>query len=131
MKIAFITDDGKTISQHFGRAPYYLVLEVEDGEVVNREMRDKMGHTHFKSDEHHHDSSKGSGMDAESHKKHTSMAQAIDDCETLICGGMGMGAYQSMQQVGIIPIVTDLINIDEALQAYLARDLKDQTEKLH
>jgi predicted Fe-Mo cluster-binding NifX family protein len=26
MKIAAITDDGKTISQHFGRAAYYMVL---------------------------------------------------------------------------------------------------------
>jgi len=31
MKIAVITDDGKTISQHFGRSPYYLVLTIEEG----------------------------------------------------------------------------------------------------
>ena len=37
MKIAFITDDEKTISQHFGRAPYYLVITVEDGKETNRE----------------------------------------------------------------------------------------------
>ena len=30
MKIACITEDGHTISQHFGRAPYYLVLTVEN-----------------------------------------------------------------------------------------------------
>jgi predicted Fe-Mo cluster-binding NifX family protein len=52
MKIAVITDDGKTISQHFGRAPYYLVLTIEEGKIVNREMRDKMGHNQFASQEH-------------------------------------------------------------------------------
>ena len=31
MKIAAITDDGTTISQHFGRAPYYVVVTVEAG----------------------------------------------------------------------------------------------------
>ena len=30
MKIAVITEDGSTVSQHFGRAPYYTVLTVED-----------------------------------------------------------------------------------------------------
>mgnify|MGYP001095166884 CR=1 FL=1 len=40
MKIAAITDDGVAISQHFGRAAYYLVATVEDGQIVNRELRD-------------------------------------------------------------------------------------------
>ena len=47
MKIAAITDDGVTISQHFGRAPYYLVYTVEDGEIVDRELREKLGHAQF------------------------------------------------------------------------------------
>jgi predicted Fe-Mo cluster-binding NifX family protein len=34
MKIAVITDDGKTISQHFGRAPYYMVFSIE-GKLVD------------------------------------------------------------------------------------------------
>jgi len=47
MKIAAITDDGVTISQHFGRAPYYAVLTVEEGRVVRRELREKPGHRQF------------------------------------------------------------------------------------
>ena len=35
MKIAVITDDGKAISQHFGRAQYYLVATVENGQITN------------------------------------------------------------------------------------------------
>jgi predicted Fe-Mo cluster-binding NifX family protein len=132
MKIAFITEDGKTISQHFGRAPYYLVIEVEDGVVTGQEMRDKLGHSQF-SDEghHHHEHGLGSGMDRASHDKHNRMSQAIQDCDALICGGMGMGAYQSMQTIGITPLVTQIRDIDEALQAYLSGDLRDETERLH
>ncbi len=133
MKIAFITDDGEQISRHFGRSPYYLVIEVTDGKVVGREMRDKLGHQHFaaQGEEHHeHEQHNGhSGM--ESHGKHVSMAEAISDCEALICGGMGMGAYQSMQALGITPIVTEKSDIEELLQAYLDGSLKDQTEMLH
>jgi predicted Fe-Mo cluster-binding NifX family protein len=43
MKIAVITDDGKTISQHFGHAPYYLVVTVENNKIIDRELRDKPG----------------------------------------------------------------------------------------
>ncbi len=135
MKIAVITEDGKTISQHFGRAPYYLVLTVENGQVVNREMREKLGHGRFGAEhhghgeEHHHGA--GHGLDSGSHRKHVSMAEAIADCQVLICGGMGMGAYDSMRRLNIQPIVTDLRSVDEAVQAYLAGNLTDHPERLH
>ena len=47
MKIAVITDNGKTISRHFGRAPHYVVVTVENGKVIAREMREKVGHQDF------------------------------------------------------------------------------------
>jgi predicted Fe-Mo cluster-binding NifX family protein len=34
MKIAAITDDGRTISQHFGRASHYMVVTIEDGKIT-------------------------------------------------------------------------------------------------
>jgi len=47
MKIAAISDDGTTISQHFGRAPLYVVVTVEEGKIVGQETRDKTGHHTF------------------------------------------------------------------------------------
>jgi predicted Fe-Mo cluster-binding NifX family protein len=132
MKIALITDDGNTISQHFGRAPYYLVVTIEDGQVVHQEMHDKLGHNHFVNQEHdEHKPNERHGFDPASQNRHVSMAQAIADCEAIICGGMGAGAYESMRQLNIRPVVTDLQNIAEAIQAYLAGNLKDRTELLH
>jgi len=132
MKIAAITDDGKTISRHFGRAPYYLVLTIEEGKVVNREMRDKMGHNQFATQSHSEDSNDaGHGMDAASHDKHISMAEAIADCKVLLCGGMGMGAYESMRRLNIQPVVTDRIAVDDAVQDFLDGKLIDHTELLH
>ncbi len=132
MKIAVITDDGTTISQHFGRAGHYMVLTIEEGKIVNREMRDKMGHNQFNSEpheEHSHDC--GHGNDGASHGKHVSMAEAIADCKVLLCGGMGMGAYQSMLQLKIQPVVTDMSDIEEAAQAVIDGKLVDHTELLH
>jgi transcriptional regulator with XRE-family HTH domain/predicted Fe-Mo cluster-binding NifX family protein len=131
MKIAVITDDGKTISQHFGRALHYLVLTVEDGKITQRELRDKLGHNHFSGGENHEHHGAGHGQDAASHNRHTGMAEAIADCQMLICGGMGMGAYQSMLQLKIKPVVTELGSIDEAVQAFIDGKLVDHTEMLH
>ena len=77
------------------------------------------------------DLASGHGMDAESHDKHVSMANTIADCSVLLCGGMGMGAYESMKQLDIRPVVTDLINIDEAVKAFIDGQIIDHTELLH
>jgi predicted Fe-Mo cluster-binding NifX family protein len=130
MKIAIITEDGKTISQHFGRAPLYLVVTVEDGKIVNRETREKPGHNQF--GEHQHGAHEGEhGHDGHSHHKHVSMAEVISDCQTVICGGMGMGAYDSMRRLNIQPVVTDLKEIEAAVQAFIDGKLIDHTELLH
>ncbi|MGB4594624.1 MAG: NifB/NifX family molybdenum-iron cluster-binding protein [Anaerolineaceae bacterium] len=132
MKIAAITEDGKTISQHFGRAPYYLVMTIEEGKIVSREMRSKMGHNQFHNQDHETEAhGAGHGLDASSHDKHMNMAEAISDCKALLCGGMGMGAYDSMRRLNIKPVVTNLQDIEEAAQAFIDGKLIDHTELLH
>lgn len=132
MKIATITEDGKTISQHFGRAPYYLVLTVEDGRIVDRDLREKLGHAHFANEPHElGPPGQPHGTDPAAQSRHARMAQSIADCEALLCGGMGMGAYQSMQDLGIRPVVTDIESIDEAAMAYFEGRIVDQIDRLH
>ncbi len=130
LNIAAVTDDGVTISQHFGRARYYEVLFVENGNVVKRERREKLGHHHFAQEEHHHSDGQH-GLDEHSHSKHISMAEAIKDCHILLARGMGNGAYQSMLQLNIKPVVTNIKNIDDAVQAVINNSIIDHTEKLH
>ena len=131
MKIAAISDDGVTISQHFGRAPLYVVLSVEDGKVVGRETRPKSGHHTFAAAEHPMAPGERHGYDAASQDKHRSMADTIADCQVLLAGGMGWGAYESLKSYNIEPIVTDIENIDEAVQLYLAGRLHNLMDRLH
>lgn len=132
MKIAAITGDGKSISQHFGRAAYYLVLTVEDGRIINREMREKMGHAQFQSEEHHHDEPGGRhGYGPSADHRHGRMAEAISDCDAVLCRGMGMGAYENMKTRGIRPVVTDISDIEEAVFAYITDQIVDHVENLH
>jgi len=134
MKIAAVSDDGTTISQHFGRAPFYVVVTVEDGRIVAREMRDKLGHAQFagQPDETaREDDPRGHGFDPAARGRHARMAAAIADCGVLLARGMGAGAYEGMRQAGIRPVVTDVPDIEAAVTAYLAGDLRDHVEKLH
>jgi len=135
MKIAAVSEDGITISQRFGRAPYYLVVTVENGAIVSREKRDKMGHAQFANEPHAHDShwadARGHGFDPASQSRHETMASAIADCELLLAGGMGAGAYESMRAANIRPIITDIAKIDDAVGAYLNGKLVDHVERLH
>jgi predicted Fe-Mo cluster-binding NifX family protein len=151
MKIAAISDDGNTISQHFGRAPYYMVLTIEDGEIVERDLREKAGHAQFQNEtEHHHEEHQHGGQDEGHHGhghhgdaqgrhgygagaqgRHARMAAAITDCQAVLCRGMGWGAYESMKEHGITPIVTDIRDIEEAVRAYLDGSIVDLTDRLH
>jgi predicted Fe-Mo cluster-binding NifX family protein len=132
MKIAAISDDGVNISQHFGRAPYYLVVTVENGKVLSKEKRDKAGHHTFAAGQHP-DTAPGErhGYDAGAQSRHDTMAQSIADCQVLLAGGMGWGAYESLKSRGIEPVVTDVENIEEAVRLYLEGKLPNLMERLH
>ena len=132
MKIAAITEDGATISQHFGRAPLYLVVTTEDGKIIGKETRDKAGHHTFAAGQHPETPpGERHGYDAGAQSRHASMAEAIADCQTLIAGGMGWGAYESMKSYNIETVITDVASIDEAVQQYLEGKLSNLMDRLH
>ena len=134
MKIAAVSEDGVTISQHFGRAPFYVVFTVKDDKVILREKRDKLCHDQFAGEPHgRHDAqaSSGHGFEPESQDRHARMAETIADCDVLLARGMGSGAYESLWHVGVRPLITDVADISEAVKGYLAGALTDHVEKLH
>jgi predicted Fe-Mo cluster-binding NifX family protein len=134
LKIAVVTEDGVTISQHFGRAPYYVVVTAENGKIVNREKRNKVGHHTAGNHDCHegHSCHDGKhGMDAASQAKHAGMFANILDSQVLIAGGMGYGAFEGLKSSGIEPIITDCASIDEAVKLYLEGKLVNLMEKLH
>jgi predicted Fe-Mo cluster-binding NifX family protein len=126
MKLAFVSDDHQTISAHFGLAKFYEVITLESGSITARETLVKTNPQivipgEIQSTEsghgHHHD--------------HNAMIAPIADCEVLITRGMGKGAHRSLQENDIQPIITDLREIQAALDAYIAGTLSDHPELLH
>jgi len=59
------------------------------------------------------------------------MITPIADCEVLVAGGMGAGAYEAVRSQGIRPVVTDINLIDDAVKAFVAGQLVDRTERIH
>ena len=126
MKIAIVTDDHQTISAHFGRAQFYEVFTIDAGKVTVREtlLRSNpqivtVGSGHEPEGEHHH------------HHDHNAMLTPISDCQVLLAGGMGMGAHLSLKDHVIQPIITDIREIQAAVDSYLAGTLVDHMERLH
>lgn len=138
MKIAAITDDGETISQHFGQAEQFVVVTVENGEVVGREMHEIAGHPGFDAEhsgelEHEHvhrqGQHRGSGL-GKGHR-YAHMIATIAGCDVVLARSMGTGMHRNLREAGLRPIVTTVVNIDEAVTAYLEGRLEDHPERLH
>lgn len=122
MKIAAVSEDGVTVSQHFGRAPYYVVVTVEEGRVVSSETRAKVGHRQF---------GEGGMPDPGPAAKHQAMGETIADCRALLAGGMGSGAFAALQALGIEPVLTDEADIVTAATRYAAGDLPNLAGLIH
>jgi predicted Fe-Mo cluster-binding NifX family protein len=136
MKIAVVTDDEKTISAHFGRATKYVVFTVEEGEIKKREVLDKVGHRQFAEQDqtHAHQHSKdtgGRGMGKHAEERHRRMFANITDCDVLLARGMGKGAQIGLLQTGLKPILTDISEIDVAVQAFIDGTIVDNPDRVH
>ena len=122
-QIAFVTDDGTTISSHFGRARFYEVVTFAGGVLAGRERREKAGH---------HSSGQHDGHGHGQHEaNHGMMIAPIAGCSLLVARGMGMGAHTFLSAAGITPVLTDLHTIDEALTAFSTGTLTDNPRRLH
>lgn len=112
MKVAFSSSNGKTISAHFGRSRYFVVLEIEDGKIVNREVREnphasephEHGGHHQHQHHHHH------------HHHHLWMEETLGDCDVIITRGLGHGAYQNLIELGKEVYVVEEKEMEKALK---------------
>jgi predicted Fe-Mo cluster-binding NifX family protein len=135
MKIAAVSDDGKTISQHFGRATQYVVVTAEGDKITSKEIRQKAGHAQFAGSGHQEEHSCGChevhGHQEGAQERHSAMAQSITDVKVLLAGGMGWGAYESLKSYNIEAIITDVTDIEQAVKLYLKGELPNLMQKLH
>jgi len=140
LRIAAVTDDGQTISRHFGRAKYYLITTVENDQIVAREQLEKPRHQHEHHHGHDHDHDHDTGQvqfyehapdHIEAPDRHGGMFDLLHGCDVLLAGGMGHSAHQRLTRIGVRPIITDIAAIEAAVQAVIDGSIEDHPEKLH
>jgi len=121
IKIAAVSDDGLLLSNHFGMAAQYFVIEAEDGLVLRRETRAKPHHTVHPDHSQPH---------SHSDQLHEDMFAPIRDCQVLMVGGMGSGAHNKALAAGLEVVLAGGA-VDFALNAYLKGKLSSNNLRLH
>lgn len=120
MKIAIASDDNIKLAQHFGRTKGFAIVTVEDNKVIDRTYRinDFTGHSqglHNHQNEH-------------AHHSHAAIMTALEDCEAVIAGGMGMRLREDFARAGKQVFVTELTILDEIVDLFINQNLKDNPD---
>ena len=125
MKIAVPTNDGLSISEHFGRSAAFLIFDTQDGQVGNQTMKsNSQQHSHAQGGCGH------GSREGEQHK-HQGILTALKGCEVVICAGMGQRAAEALKACGIRQIIlTTPGSAKEAVSNFLAGNLVTKTESL-
>ncbi|GAB4480261.1 MAG: hypothetical protein OHK0031_01290 [Anaerolineales bacterium] len=121
IKIAFATEDEKTISNHFGMAAFYRVAQLREGQLISLETRAKPHH------ESHPDHAHGAEHGGVSHGD---MFAPIGDCQILVVGGMGSPAHAGALSAGLQVILASG-EIQSALAAYQRGNLASDDRRIH
>jgi predicted Fe-Mo cluster-binding NifX family protein len=113
MKIAFASEDNQglkgSLRAHFGRCPYYTIVDIEDNTASNVEVIDN---PYF-----------------DSHVP-GAVPQFIKEqnAQVMIAGGMGPRALEHFNQFGIEAITTGMQgNLEDILNAYLRGEISGAT----
>jgi len=125
--IAIVTDDGRTVSSHYGRALQYEVLTFSHGKMLKRERREKVGHHSFTSSEGGHDHHSNEAYE----HRHQTMISPILDCHAVVVRGMGQGAVEHLRRAKLLPVLTGLHTIDEVITAVESGTLDNDPRRIH
>ncbi|MBI4734322.1 MAG: hypothetical protein HY779_05905, partial [Rubrobacteridae bacterium] len=104
------TADGRSICGHLGMCSQFIIYEVDDKTIIQKDLRNvapvhghEEGHGHHESGSH----------------SHGGVVEALSDCAAIITNGMGGHFAMALRSVGINPVVTAESDPDTAVKAYL------------
>ena len=114
MQIAAATNDGCHIAPDLAHAAYYMVLSIEEGAIVHRELRDKLPRGWFRAPGHaeHHGPASAS---PEAPPSYDLLVDPIRDCRFLLAAHISPEEAGRLEEAGITPISIEPAPIDEAV----------------
>jgi len=121
MKVAVASSDGVSISEHFGRSKCFIIFEIEADKVKSREVREN-SFTAFARGE-----CQEQGHSHQPHS-HSSIINALQDCQAVLCYGMGLRAAEELRANGIEPFILPAESSPEnAVSSFLKGELKSSS----
>lgn len=117
-KIAIATNDGKRVTGHIGRCRSFMIYQLQENKVVNKELRENV-FTHHRTHQGHHHHGEGGGHN------HTQLINGLKGCSYLISSGGGWRVVEDLKQNNITPIFADIELIEEAVDKFIKGELKD------
>ena len=103
MRVA-IAMEGGYVSAHFGRCPQFLIVDIENGQIVNQQVVDNPG--------------------AFAHQPGiVPMFLQSQQVDCIIAGGMGPRAQMMLESAGIKVILGITGRVEEVLESFINRTL--------
>jgi len=126
-KIALPTNRGKTISSHFGRAKYFLIVEIKGKKIIDKILRNNDSHVGIPH--HHHGDDHNHKHEAE-HSKHQGKAHArileiLNDVDIIFARNIGPRIYNQLIENGYTVIKVETSDIEQAITLFLEKGLKE------
>ncbi len=104
-----VADEGRRLSEHFGRAPYFAVIEIAEGKVIDREVIPNT-------------SERFGGYGRPPDRLLSLQPDAV------IAVGMGPRALSRFKEAGVAVLRAEGLDVEENLRRFLEGSLRELTE---
>lgn len=121
MKIAFPTNDRKTIAKRTGRCKEFVIYDLADSKIVDISYHENNHEHHHQDHGHghggghgHHDHKKGEGE-----HNHDEMGELLKGVDVLVVGRVGKFMKKALEAFGIRYQLTKKLKIQEVVDEFL------------
>jgi predicted Fe-Mo cluster-binding NifX family protein len=129
-KIAIATDDQKRVTGHIGRCRGFMIYEIADEKVINKELRENQFTNHRMGGRNHHHHGEGEAHRKQGHGRHSHehLINGLRDCSYLVSSGGGWKVVEDLKQHNIATLFTDVELIEDAVNKFIKGELKNETD---
>ena len=122
-KIAIATNDRIRVTGHVGKCRSFMIYEINNDKVVNKELRENtFTHHRMEGNNHHQHHGEGGGH------SHANLIKGLKDCTYLISRGGGWRVVEDLRQNNIQTIFSDVELIDDAVNQFIKGELIDNPD---
>ena len=121
MKVAFATDNEKTLSSHFGSAAGFIIYNIRDHKIISEEHRTNRYTGHPRGLK---------GPEAYDQHHHEAILELLSDCDIVVANVIGKKIFYDLKLAGKEVLLTEETDINFALNSLLGNKLHEYPENL-